>query len=102
VKGASWFRTHPPFYQRMVDSRREIMFLSPRLEMLIQTSAFEQMKKGLAPMAAAANKEEMGRPSLKITREQGCEPPKKLEYKPGQPIEELCTTPTKTLTEPNK
>jgi hypothetical protein len=102
VKGASWFRTHPPFYQRMVDSRREIMFLSPRLEMLVQTSAFEQMKKELAPIAAVANKEEMGRPSLKITREQGCEPPKKLEYKPGQPIEELCAAPTRTLTEANK
>jgi predicted Zn-dependent protease len=27
VNGASWFRTHPPFYERMVDTRREIMFL---------------------------------------------------------------------------
>lgn len=24
VNGASWFRTHPPFYQRMVNTRREI------------------------------------------------------------------------------
>lgn len=97
VNGASWFRTHPPFYQRMVDTRREIMFLPAKPNMIVQSSAFEQMKKELAPIAAAANKEEMGKPSLKITREEGCEPPKRLEYTPGQPIEELCAAPIKTL-----
>ena len=97
VNGASWFRTHPPFYQRMVDTRREIMFLPAKPDQIVQTSAFEQMKKQLAPIAAAANKEEMNKPSLKITREQGCEPPKKLEYTPGQPIEALCSAPPKTV-----
>jgi Zn-dependent protease with chaperone function len=97
VNGASWFRTHPPFYQRMVDTRREIMFLPAKPDMLVQTHAFEQMKKELAPIAAAATKQEMSRPSLKITREQGCEPPKRLEYKPGQPIEELCSEPPRTV-----
>jgi Zn-dependent protease with chaperone function len=100
VNGASWFRTHPPFYQRMVNTRREIMFLSAKPNMIVQSSAFEQMKKELAPIAAAANKEEMGKPSLKITREEGCEPPKRLEYVPGQPIEELCAAPIQTLAEP--
>ena len=100
VNGASWFRTHPPFYQRMVDTRREIMFLPPKPNMIVQSSAFEQMKKELAPIAAAANKEEMGKPSLKITREEGCEPPKRLEYTPGQPIEELCAAPIQSLVNP--
>lgn len=97
VNGASWFRTHPPFYQRMVDTNREIMFLPPKPDAVVQTSAFEQMKKELAPIAAAANKEEMGKPSLKITREQGCQPPKRLEYRPEQPIEELCSAPPRTV-----
>jgi len=97
VNGASWFRTHPPFYQRMVNTRREIMFLPAKQDLIVQTSAFEQMKKELAPIAAAANKEQMGRPSLKVTREQGCEPPTKLEYKPGQPIEALCSAPARTV-----
>jgi len=66
----------------MVDTRREITFLA-KPDLIVQTCAFEQMKKELAPIAAAANKEEMGRPSLKITREQGSEPPTRLEYKPG-------------------
>lgn len=96
VNGASWFRTHPPFYQRMVDTRREIMFLPAKPDMIVQTSAFEQMKKELAPVVAAAGKEEAQRPSLKITRAEGCEPPKKLEYAPGQPIEELCSAPPRT------
>lgn len=97
VNGASWFRTHPPFYQRMVNTRREIMFMLAKSDFIVQTSAFEQMKKQLAPVSAAANKEEMGRPSLKITREEGCEPPTKLEYKPGQPIESLCSAPARSV-----
>ena len=97
VNGASWFRTHPPFYQRMVDTRREIMFLPDKPEMIVQTSAFDQMKKELAPIAESAKKEELNKPSLKITRQEGCEPPKKLEYKPGQPIEELCSAPPQTV-----
>ncbi|MFI5059514.1 MAG: M48 family metalloprotease [Candidatus Acidiferrales bacterium] len=99
VNGVSWFRTHPPFYQRMVDTEREILFLQQKPAAIVQTSEFEQMKKQLAPIAAKAEKEEVGKPSLKITREEGCEPPKKLEYKPGEPIEILCSLPVQTLPE---
>jgi predicted Zn-dependent protease len=77
VNGAGWFRTHPPFYQRMVDTRREIMFLAAKSDVVIQTSAFEQMKRDLVTVTAAARKEEMTKPSLKITQEEGCEPPKR-------------------------
>ena len=97
VNGASWFRTHPPFYQRMVDSKREIMFLPPKPNMVVQTSAFEAMKQQLIPVVAGANKQESDKPSLKMTREQGCEPLKRLEYKAGQPIEQLCSSPAVNL-----
>lgn len=97
VNGASWFRTHPPFYQRMVNTRREIMFMPAKPDQIVQTSAFEQMKRELAPIAAAANKKEMERPSLKMTRQEGCEPPAKSEYKPGQPIETLCSAPPRAV-----
>lgn len=100
VNGASWFRTHPPFYQRMVDSRREIMFLESKHEMVVQSSAFEQMKRDLVPVTQAALKDERNRPSLKITREEGCEPPSKLEYTPGQPIEKLCAAPPRSVNLP--
>lgn len=92
VNGVSWFRTDPPFYQRMVQSEREIMFLERKPNAIVQTAAFEQMKRDLAPVTAKAETEEIGKPSLLITREEGCEPPKKPEYKPGQPIEELCSS----------
>lgn len=54
------------------------------------------MKQKLAPITASTDEEEAKRPSLLMTREEGCEPPRKLEYKPGQPIEELCAIPTKS------
>jgi hypothetical protein len=97
VNGVSWFRTHPPFYQRMVDAQREIMFLPAKPQMVVQTAAFEQMKKELAPLVAAAKKKEAGQPSLLISRAEGCEAPKKIEYKPGQPIEDLCAQPMPAL-----
>lgn len=97
VNGVSWFRTHPPFYQRMVNVEREILFMPPKPDYVVQSSAFEEMKKRLAPIAAAAEKEEVGKPSLRITREEGCAPPPKLEYKPGQPIEELCAAPLQSV-----
>jgi Zn-dependent protease with chaperone function len=102
VNGVSWFRTHPPFFQRMVQTQREIMFLQQKPNATTQTAAFEQMKKELAPIAAKAEKEEVGKPSLLITKEEGCEPPKKLEYTPGQPIEQICATPAVTISTANE
>ena len=96
VNGVSWFRTHPPFYQRMVESQREIMFLEAKPATIVQTSAFERMKKALAPIAVAQEKEEADKPSLKLGREEGCQPPVKLEYKSEQPIEELCAQSART------
>lgn len=97
VNGVSWFRTHPPFYTRMVESRREIMFLPQGRDLLVQSTEFEQMKKDLAPVVAAAEKEEKEKPSLLLTKEEGCAPPQKIEYKPGQPIEQLCTAEPRSI-----
>ena len=36
VNGASWFCTHPPFYQGMVDARREIMFMPAKPDLIVQ------------------------------------------------------------------
>jgi Zn-dependent protease with chaperone function len=96
VKGVSWFRTHPAFYERMVQTQREIAFLPAKSDVIMQTTDFEEMKKKLAPIAEQADKEEIGKPSLLISREEGCEPPKKLEYKAGQPIEQICAAPAKS------
>ncbi|HEV2424380.1 MAG TPA: M48 family metalloprotease [Terriglobia bacterium] len=92
INGTSWFRTHPPFYQRMADGEREIRFL-PRKDLIVQSAGFENMKAALTQVSAKAAEEEKGRPSL-LSAEQGCAAPQKVEYKPGQPIETLCSTAT--------
>ncbi len=89
VNGLSWFRTHPPFYQRMVHSKREIMFL-PAKEGLTETSPeFARMKEELQKVTAKAEQEDKERPSL-LAPVQGCPAPEKIEYKSGDPIETLC------------
>ena len=97
VNGVSWFRTHPPFYERMILTQREIMFMPKAGEQIVQTTEFLEMKKELAPVTAEAEKEEKEKPSLLLTKEEGCTPPKKLEYKPGQPIDQICSASAPTL-----
>ena len=90
VNGLSWFRTHPPFYERMVDAEREIMFLPKKPGLVVNTSQFTAMKKELKKVSAVAKENEKNRPSL-LAPEQGCAAPAKLEYKSGEPIEKLCS-----------
>ena len=94
VEGVSWFRTHPPFYTRMVDTEREIMFLPKKPNYVVTTDAFRQMKKALATVEKEAVKDEKGKPTLyDFSREEGCPAPKKIEFEPDQPIEQLCHSP---------
>jgi len=94
VEGISWFRTHPPFYTRMVDSEREIMFLPKKPNYVVNTEAFKEMKKELTKVEREATKEEKNKPSLyDYAREEGCPAPRQFEFKPDQPIEQLCHSP---------
>ncbi|MFN3325226.1 MAG: M48 family metalloprotease [Bryobacteraceae bacterium] len=90
VNGASWFRTHPPFYERMVHSKREITFLPPKEEAQLHSSEFNLMKAELAKVTAAAEKEEKSRPKGPGA---DCPAPDRIEYKPGEPIEKICGEP---------
>ncbi len=92
VNGVSWFRTHPPFYQRMVETQREILFLPPKEGLIENSPEFDRMKAELKKVTEEAEKEEKDRPSL-LAPVQGCPAPEKIEYKPGQPIETLCPAP---------
>lgn len=92
VNGLSWFRTHPPFYQRMVHSKREIMFLPPKEGLVENSTDFDQMKDHLKTVTKKADEEERDRPSL-LAPVQGCPAPDKIEYKAGDPIEVLCPEP---------
>jgi Zn-dependent protease with chaperone function len=95
VNGLSWFRTHPPFYERMVQSKREILFLPPKDGLTVNSTEFDQMKAELKKVTAQAEEEEKERPSL-LAPVQGCPAPEKIEYKPGEPIEKLCPEPGET------
>lgn len=95
VEGTSWFRTHPPFYQRMVQTKEEMMYLPDKNNLITNTPEFKRMKKELETVTAEAKEEEKGRPSLK-TPEQGCPEPEKVEYEPGQPITTICSVPQKS------
>lgn len=96
VNGVSWFRTHPPFYERMVNAEREIMFLPKKEKLVEQTPQFQAMKKEVSKVKAAAEEEEKGRPSLREP-EQGCPKPEKIEYEPGKPIETICSLPSEQV-----
>lgn len=92
VNGVSWFRSHPPFYERMVDSEREYMYLPKRKSPVVNTPDFKAMKAALKPVTAKAKEDEKTKPSL-LAPEQGCAAPGKLVYEPDQPIEAICAEP---------
>ena len=87
--GASWFRTHPAFYERMVKSQREIMYLPAKDELVTTSQEFDRMKEELVSVIEAAEAEAEERPSL-VAPVEGCEPLEELKLEPGQPIELVC------------
>jgi predicted Zn-dependent protease len=89
--GVSWFRTLTPFYERMVRSKEEILYLPPKEALIFQTQEFEQMKRVLKGVSAKSNAEQDAkRPSL-LGKEENCEKPREL-YKPQDPIEQICNS----------
>jgi Zn-dependent protease with chaperone function len=95
VSGASWFRTHPPFYQRMVNARREIAFLPEREKQTIGTSDFEQMRATLRdiplPVERMDSRDPRQQPVMPI-RTEGCAPPQEVQTAAGgvQYLEDIC------------
>jgi len=96
VNGASWFRSHPPFYQRMVESQREIIYLGQKPATIVDSNEFKAMKAALAKVTAKAAEEARDKPSL-LAPEKGCAPTTKLVYEPDQPIETICAAPRTKL-----
>lgn len=95
VNGISWFYDHPPFYQRMLDAEREIMFLPHKSDLLVQTPQFREMKKELAKWEARKKEKAAGEGNLKpqfIVHEHGCSAPNAIKFKPGEHIETLCSS----------
>ena len=92
VEGTSWFRTHPPFYERMIASQREIMLLPPMDEAVIQTTEFMRIKETELPTVIAQSEADAtDRPTLRAP-ELACDPVEDL-YEEGDPIETICSVP---------
>ncbi|MEW6732689.1 MAG: M48 family metalloprotease [Acidobacteriota bacterium] len=47
IKSASFFRTHPPFFDRIVRVFSEIEFLPTKVELKVDSSSFQQAKEQL-------------------------------------------------------
>ncbi len=93
VNGMSWFYDHPPFYERMLDAEKEIMFLPPKEGLVSNTPQFSSMHAGLVAFEKK-RKEEKGSAFNPLAPAPGCPAANKVEYKPGEPIENLCSLPS--------
>lgn len=91
VQGVGWFHTHPPFYTRMRDAMREIMFLPKKRELRINSKAFKNMKKELARYEAK-NHLKTKHKVLPYEHVKGCSKPRKIGYNRKQPIQKVCSS----------
>ncbi len=66
VKSASFFRTHPAFYERIVNTYGEITYLPIKKEVLVDTEEFQQAKATLQEISAEFP-EPKDRPTLRRT-----------------------------------
>jgi Skp family chaperone for outer membrane proteins len=64
VQSASWFRTHPPFFERIVSTFSEIAYLPPGGALRTDSSRFQQMKIRLKAELQKHHKNEPNAPSL--------------------------------------
>lgn len=65
VTGLSWFRTHPPFYERMKETFEEISFLPPLEDPITDTSQFRNVKKRLEQVSKEMEKKDREAPTLR-------------------------------------
>jgi predicted Zn-dependent protease len=74
VKSASFFRTHPPFLERIISTFSEITYLPPRTDLRMDTSAFGEARKRVGELIRKREEEEKRRPSLR-GKQPECPPP---------------------------
>ena len=75
VKSASFFRTHPAFFDRIVKTFSELEFLPPKENLQLDSSNFMVAKERVADLLAKKRIEEKNKPTLHQVPE--CPPTKK-------------------------
>jgi predicted Zn-dependent protease len=77
VKSASFFRTHPPFLERILSTFSEITYLPPKDDLQIDSTGFVAAKQRVADLIKKREQEEKNRPSLRGKPVECGEPPAK-------------------------
>ena len=75
VKTTSFFRTHPPFLERIISTFSEITYLPPKKDLRVDSSTFVEAKTRVAELIKKREEEEKPRPSLR-GKPPECPPPK--------------------------
>jgi predicted Zn-dependent protease len=65
VRSASFFRTHPPFLERIMSTFSEITYLPPKKELRMDSSAFHEAKDRMRALTRKREAEERNGPTLK-------------------------------------
>lgn len=96
VTGASWFRTHPPFYERMVSARKEILFIggAPK-DAMKDSNEFQTVKdllKDYPVPLERMDQQNSGRRQVYVpVHTEGCPAPEQARTKEGvQYLEDIC------------
>jgi Skp family chaperone for outer membrane proteins len=72
VRSASFFRTHPPFLERIISTFSEITYLPPTGDLRVDSSGFAEVKKRAAELIKKREEEDKNRPTLR-GKEPKCE-----------------------------
>ncbi len=75
VTGLSWFRTHPPFYERMATTYKEILLLPKQTEAVDDTSDFQRARLRLEQVVREMEEKDREAPTLKRVYECEQKPP---------------------------
>jgi len=65
VQSASFFRTHPPFFERIVSTFSEIEYLPPKKELMVDSTRFREAKERLQTLAQEDESNKKERPTLR-------------------------------------
>jgi predicted Zn-dependent protease len=92
VRSTSFFRTHPAFYERMVNTRKEITFLPPKEKYIVQTDDFIRIQAALKniPVPIETNQNQGTRQVSIPQRMESCAPPVESQQNGVQYLEDVC------------
>lgn len=74
VKSVSWFRTHPPFLERILSTFSEIEYLGTNRDLRLDSTAFQEIKQHLDKTLKNVEKRRKDAPTLRRLPE--CDEPK--------------------------